>query len=76
MKRYLIPFLLLLLIGCRWHCVETLPDRPTRPVVILYENDVHCAVDGYARLVALREEQRGLTPYVTIVSCGDFVHTA
>ena len=73
MKRYLIPFLLLLLIGCRWHCVETLPDRPTRPVVILYENDVHCAVDGYARLAALREEQRGLTPYVTIVSCGDFV---
>lgn len=49
------------------------PDVPEKPVVILFENDVHCAVDGYAKLVGLREQQRVLTPYVTTVSCGDFV---
>ena len=53
--------------------MEATSDRPTRPIVIMFENDVHCAVDGYARLVALREQQRALTPYVTTVSCGDFV---
>lgn len=73
MKRYLIPGLLLLLLMCWWNYEEAMPDRPSSPIVILYENDVHCAVDGYARLVALREEQRELTPYVTTVSCGDFV---
>lgn len=49
------------------------PDRPEKPIVILYENDVHCAVDGYAKLVALRKLQQETTPYVSTVSCGDFV---
>lgn len=48
------------------------PDVPDRPIVILYENDVHCAVDGYARLVATKREQEAMTPYVGTVSCGDF----
>ena len=48
-------------------------DTPDHPIVIVFENDVHCAVDGYAKLVALREQQRGMTPYVTTVSSGDFV---
>lgn len=71
---YMMLFSLLLVcfFACETESVWT-PDRPTKPVVILYENDVHCAVDGYARLVALREQQRALTPYVTTVSCGDFV---
>lgn len=42
-------------------------------IVILYDNDVHCAVDGYAKMVALRDEQLLKTKYVTTVSCGDFV---
>ena len=48
-------------------------DTPDHPIVIIFENDVHCAVDGYAKLVALREQQRNMTPYVTTVSSGDFV---
>lgn len=71
MEKYLIP-LFFLLLGC--HCDdEKVTDRPEKPIVIIYENDVHCAVDGYAQLVALRDQQRALTPYVTTVSCGDFV---
>lgn len=41
--------------------------------MVIYENDVHCAVDGYAKLAAIREQQKALTPYVTTVSCGDFI---
>ncbi len=46
---------------------------PQSPVVILFDNDVHCAVDGYAALAALKETQRLKTQYVATVSCGDFV---
>lgn len=48
------------------------PDLPTEPIVILYENDVHCAVDGYPLLVSVRKECQSATDYVSTVSCGDF----
>jgi len=50
-------------------------DEPlsSNPIVIIYENDVHCAVDGYAKLATIREQQKALTPYVTTVSSGDFI---
>lgn len=48
------------------------PDLPTKPIVILYENDVHCAVDGYPLLVSVRKECQTGTDYVSTVSCGDF----
>ncbi len=43
-------------------------------IVILYTNDVHCAVDediGYAGLVAYKRWCEQNTPYVTLVDCGD-----
>ena len=43
-----------------------------KPIVILYDNDVHCAVDGYSKLVALRDIMLDSTDFVTTVSCGDF----
>lgn len=46
--------------------------RRSEPIVILYENDVHCAVGGYARLAGQRDAEKGQTPYVAVVSCGDF----
>ncbi len=42
-------------------------------IVILFESDVHCAVDGYTKLAALRNEAKQETNYVSVVSCGDFV---
>ncbi len=48
-------------------------DRPVTPIVIIYENDVHCAVDGYAKLAALRNSYQKKTHHVATVSCGDFV---
>ena len=42
-------------------------------VIVLYENDVHCGVDGYANFAALKEEMKASHKYVTLVSNGDFV---
>ena len=63
MKKYFLPlFVVLFLAAC----------QRTEPIVILYENDVHCAVDGYARFAGQRDLERQQTPYVTLVSSGDF----
>lgn len=43
-----------------------------RSIVILYENDVHCSIDGYAKLAGLRDAVSD-TADVAIVSCGDFI---
>lgn len=76
MKNWFIILSLLLLsccTGCESDNKVCTPDIPEKPIVIVFENDVHCAVDGYARLAGLCEQQRLQTPYVTTVSCGDFV---
>ena len=45
----------------------------TDTVVILYENDVHCAVEGYSKLAAMKNELKSEYEYVGVVSSGDFV---
>lgn len=57
-------------IGCKSNRVN---DHSENPVVVLFENDVHCAVEGYAKLATLKKQLLKSTPYVTVVSCGDFV---
>lgn len=60
-------------------CALTLTACQTaeqKPVVILFENDVHCAIDEYAKLSALRNQIKHETPYVAIVSAGDFAQGA
>ena len=42
-------------------------------IVILYENDVHCAVDGYTKLAMLKNELKQSVPHVGVVSVGDYV---
>ncbi len=46
--------------------------KPQKSIVILYENDVHCAIDGYQTLAGLRDAIRD-TAYVAVVGSGDFV---
>ncbi len=45
----------------------------TDTVVILYENDVHCAVEGYSKLAAMIKELSETYTNVGVVSVGDFV---
>jgi len=72
---YIILFtcvLSLALFGCQ----KNTPKKPDQNIVILFENDVHCAIDGYAQLSALRQIISAQTPYVSVVSAGDFAQGA
>ena len=44
----------------------------TQDIVILYENDVHCTIEGYSKLSALKKELQQTHAYVGVVSGGDF----
>ena len=52
--------------------VQSSTAKSQKPIAIIYDNDVHCAVDGYSKLVALRDVMLDSTEFVTTVSCGDF----
>ncbi len=45
----------------------------TQEIVILFESDVHCSVDGYAKIAALKDEISDDAEYVGVVTSGDFV---
>ena len=48
---------------------------PQKSIVILYENDVHCAIDGYTKLAGLRDAIAASdTAYVAVTSSGDFLN--
>ena len=47
--------------------------KDTDTIVILYENDVHCAVEGYSKLAAMKNELSETYTNVGVVSVGDFV---
>ena len=42
-------------------------------IVILYENDVHCAVEGYSKLAAMKTELMESYRHVGVVSVGDYI---
>ena len=52
---------------------DTTPGTSPESIVILYENDVHCAVDGYAKLAAMKTEMAAAYDHVGVVSVGDYV---
>lgn len=74
MKKYLLlAVAAVLAFSCSPKTVATGSSSAGSDIVILYDNDVHCAIDGYAAMAALRQETEGKTPYVAVVSSGDFV---
>ncbi len=68
----LVCFLsLALLVGCK---KETPIDNPQKEdVVIIFENDVHVAIDGYPLFAGYRDAMKEQYRYVVTVSCGDFL---
>lgn len=45
-----------------------------KSIVILYENDVHCGIDGYTKIAGLRDAINSSdTAYAAAVCCGDFL---
>lgn len=45
----------------------------TEDIVILYENDVHCVIEGYSKLAAMKKELQETYAHVGVVSGGDFI---
>ena len=76
MKRYSTLMIMwgLLLMGMSGAKVATQPEGKPKSIVILFDNDVHCAIDGYTRMAGLRDAiTKSDTAYAAIVSCGDFL---
>ena len=67
---FLLSFLSLLLIACKREEIPVLD----KSIVILSDNDVHCAIDGYARLAGLYDAIAvSDTAWVASVSSGDYL---
>ena len=72
-KYYLLTALSLVLYACE---KAVIPDTGSdeKSIVILYENDVHCSIDGYTRLAGLRDAIAASdTAWAATVSCGDYL---
>lgn len=49
------------------------PADMSGSIVILHTNDVHGAIDGYAKVAALKEAFQATGAYVLLVDAGDFI---
>lgn len=49
-------------------------DIQQKSIVVLYENDVHCGIEGYAKIAGLRDAIAASdTAFAAVVSSGDFL---
>lgn len=76
-SRYMCGCIMVLsLFGCKTHSKIVKDNTKTeKSIVVLYENDVHCSVDGYPKMAGLRDAIAD-TAFVQTVSCGDFIQGA
>ena len=71
-KRITAIVLCVLMVICIFP-VQAVSAQNTEDIIILYENDVHCVVEGYSKLSALKKELRETYDYVGVVSGGDYI---
>ena len=64
----LISFCITLITAC-----HLTTDSRSDDIVILYENDVHCVVEGYSKLSAMKKELMKTHKHVGVVSGGDYI---
>lgn len=53
-------------------CKENVDNR-SNDIIILYENDAHCVIEGYSKLSAMKKELQQTNKHVGIVSGGDYI---
>ena len=70
-KRLLTCIVCICMVFCLFNAVVFAKDSES--IVILYENDVHCAANGYSKLAAMKNELMSEYEYVGVVSSGDFI---
>ena len=71
-KRIAAIVLCALLVACVFP-TATSAAQNNEDIIILYENDVHCAVEGYSRLSAMKKELQDTYAHVGVVSGGDYI---
>ena len=54
-------------------CFPSTTDNRSDDIVILFENDVHCVVEGYSKLSAMKKELNETHKHVGVVSGGDYI---
>lgn len=64
-----VAFICTTFVGCKTQTLSV--KQPERSIVVLYENDVHCGIHGYAKFAGLRDAIQD-TAHVAVVSCGDY----
>ena len=70
-KKLLSCIACIFMVLCSLNAIVFAKDSET--IVILYENDVHCAIEGYSKLAAMKNELSETYTNVGVVSVGDFV---
>lgn len=59
-------------VGCKRN--SDIEYTPNKSIVVFYDNDVHCSIDGYPAFAGIRDVVANMdTSYVLTVSSGDFV---
>ena len=69
----IIPVVLSLILVLGIFPTVTFAKATSDDIIILYENDVHCAVEGYSKLAAMKNELKQTYKHVGVVSCGDYI---
>ena len=77
MKKYILSVIVLMM-GFHVVMAERLWidefNSGEKSIVILYENDVHCGIDGYTKMAGLRDAINSSdTAYAAVVCAGDFL---
>ena len=53
-KKIVFGTMALLILGCRAATSQE-SQQKSKSIVILYENDAHCGIDGYTKIAGLRD---------------------
>lgn len=73
MKKRILTIVMTTLILLGVAPTSVIAEKNTEDIIILYENDVHCAFEGYSKLSALKKELQQTHEHVSVVSSGDFI---
>ncbi len=73
MKKRIISIFMCLCLLLSVASVTAFAEGDGDSIIILFENDVHCAIDGYSKLKALKDKLREDNGFVGVVSSGDYV---
>ena len=73
MKNKIIAMMICVLLIIGVLPISSYAVKNTEDIVILYENDVHCEIDGYSKLAAMKAELQESYVHVGVVSGGDYI---